>query len=304
MSSNGEPMGGFIGTLKTIKRIIAETGAKSVYMAWEGGGSARRRAIFAEYKLGRRPEKLNRFYEDDIPSTDDNERHQKLLLLKACKFLPFCQLYASDAEGDDLIAYLSENSLKHETQRIIVSSDKDFYQLLDDRTSVYNLHKKSIVTKQDVLEQFRISTRNFAVAKAICGDHGDNVPGIEKFGFKTLIKHVPMLGNDIDVSLDDVISFCRTHVNDREMSASARRWYQRIIDFEADARRNWRLVYLNGNMISPNQASKIDNAVKTFVPTIDKMSFNKLLLHEGLNEFNVTEFIYGLHGIDGLKYRT
>ena len=64
-----------------------------------------------------------------------------------------------------------------------------------------------IVKKNDVLKEFRISENNIAVAKAICGDKGDNVPGLERLGFKTLTKHVPMLGLENDVSLDDVFSF-------------------------------------------------------------------------------------------------
>lgn len=294
MNSNGEPAGGYIGFLKTMRRIVGETGCKAIYVTWEGGGSSRRRSIYPEYKMKRKPQKLNRFYEDDIPSTSDNEKHQMFMLLSLLKCLPVCQLYASDAEADDLIAYLCLGHLKNE-DKIIVSSDMDFYQLLDEKTSIYNLHKKAIVNKQGVIDRFRISANNFAVAKSICGDDGDNVPGLERMGFKTLTKYVPMLGLEQDISLDDVFNYCRTHLTENKN-------FKRILDFEKEARRNWQLVYLSGGMIAPNQAERIDRVIETFVPTVDKMGLHKLLIKEGINSFNVNEFLFALNGLDGIKY--
>lgn len=294
INTNGEPMGGFVGTLKTISRVLNETGAKKIFVAWEGGGSTKRRAIYSEYKLGRKPEKLNRFYEEDIPSTDENSNKQKLLLLQALKFLPVCQLYASDCEGDDLVAYLCCNTLRNE-DKVIVSSDRDFYQLLDDKTKIYNLHKKKVLTKDDVLAEFRISSRNFAVAKSICGDKGDNVPGLDKIGFKTLVKHVPMLGSDVDVSLDKIFDFCRSNSN---------KVTDKICAFEKDARRNWKLVFLNGNMIPHNQAARIDSIVSTFEPRVNKMEFIKLVAKEGINDFQFVDFVQSFRAIEGIKYVT
>lgn len=296
MNTNGEPAGGYIGFLKTMRRIVSETGAKAIYVAWEGGGSSRRRAIFSEYKLKVKPQKLNRFYEDDIPSTEENKKHQMFVLLSALKCLPVCQLYVSDAEGDDLIAYLCEGPLRNE-QRIIVSSDRDFFQLLNDKTKIYNLHKKNVFDKEYVLSEFRISANNFAVAKSICGDDGDNVPGVKGIGFKTLSKLFPMLGLTQDVSLDEVFSYCHTHLGEKPA-------FKKILDEEKNIRRNWRLVYLNGNMISSDQINKIDRVINDFKPTVKKIELIKLFNKEGIIDFNVNEFVHSLHGLEGLEYKT
>lgn len=289
MNSNGEPAGGYVGFLKTLRRIISETAPKAVYCAWEGGGSTKRRAIYPDYKKGSKPQKLNRFYEDDIPSTDENRKHQMFVLLSALKHLPVCQLYVSDAEADDLIAYLCEGPLKHE-QRIIVSSDRDFYQLLNDKTKIYNLHKKNVFDAEFVLNEFRISTNNFALAKSICGDPSDNIPGVKGIGFKTLAKLFPMLGLTSDVSLDDVFSYCHTHLGEKP-------GFKRILDAESDIRRNWRLVYLNGNMISSEQTDKINKAIENFKPSVNKVDLMKLLVKEGINDFNVHEYVHAMNGI-------
>src|SRR5581483_7848319 len=185
MSAHGYQMGGCIGFLKTLRRIVFESQPKAVYICWEGGGSTKRRRLYSEYKMNRKPEKLNRFYEDDIPDSDDNKKYQIEALLHMTRCVPVCQLYVSDCEGDDLVAYLCRGPMRAE-DKIIVSSDKDLYQLLDDQTKVYSLHKKTFVTKETVMEEFRVQAKHFALAKALCGDNGDNVPGIKGVGFKTV----------------------------------------------------------------------------------------------------------------------
>ena len=206
MSAHGYQMGGCIGFLKTLKRIVFEMQPSAVYVCWEGGGSSRRRKLLPEYKLNRVPGRLNRFYEDDIPDSEENRQHQTLALLGMLKCAPVCQLYASDCEGDDLVAYLSYGPMRN-VEKVIVSSDKDLFQLLDDRTKLYSLHKKTFVTKENVMEEFRVQAKHFAIAKALCGDPGDNVPGIKGVGFKTVSKLFPMLGTDDNVLLQDVLDY-------------------------------------------------------------------------------------------------
>ena len=106
MSQNGEHLGGFVGFLKGIRLLSERCSPEQIVVVWEGGGSARRRAIFSEYKQGRRPQKLNRYY-DDIPDTISNRNKQVALLVEALKYVPIRQIYVTDCEADDAIAYLS-----------------------------------------------------------------------------------------------------------------------------------------------------------------------------------------------------
>ena len=50
MDANGEPMGGFIGYVKTLQKLIREIKPKQVFIAWEGGGSSKRRSILANIR--------------------------------------------------------------------------------------------------------------------------------------------------------------------------------------------------------------------------------------------------------------
>jgi DNA polymerase I len=270
MSTHGYQMGGCIGFLKTLRRLTSEIQPSAVYVCWEGGGSSRRRKLYSEYKLNRKPEKLNRFYEDDIPDSDDNKKYQIEALLHMTRCTPICQLYVPDCEGDDLVAYLSRGPMRSD-DKILVTSDKDFYQLLDDRTKIYSLHKKTYVTTENVMQDFRVQAKHFALAKSLCGDPSDNIPGIKGCGFKTVAKLFPFLGLEEDVILQDVIDYAHTHVDESPK-------FQRIIDQEDDVRRNWKLVYLDGGMLSASQQQSIDQRIKNFIPKTDRHGFIKQLV--------------------------
>lgn len=287
MSSHGYQMGGCIGFLKTLKRIVVETQPSKVVVAWEGGGSQRRRKVYPDYKLGRRPEKLNRFYGSDIPESEENRKHQLMSLLEMLKHTPVCQVYVSDCEGDDIVAFLCEGPFRNE-DKIIVSSDKDMYQLLNEKTKIYSLHRKTVLSDKDVFEEYRIKTHNFALAKALCGDPGDNIPGIKGIGFKTAVSRFPMLGSDSTIILQEIIDFCHTHSRESVI-------YRRVIDSLEDLKRNWKLVFLDGSMLSAEQVSKVQHVLDTFEPKVDRMGLIKLLLKEGIADFDIEEFFYAFN---------
>jgi len=292
MSSHGYQMGGCIGFMKTLGRIMYEMQPKMVCIAWEGGGSQRRRRIYPAYKLGRKAQKLNRFYGEDIPDSEENKRHQLIALLGMLKFVPVCQVYVADCEGDDVVAHLCKGPYRNEN-KIIVSSDKDMYQLLDDKTKLYSLHKKLVMTAEDIFEEYRIKTHNFAVAKSLCGDPGDNVPGIKGVGFKKVATKFPMLGNDSVILLQEVVDFCYAHSSESVI-------YRRVLENEYDLKRNWKLVHLDGSMLSANQISKVQHVVDTFVPQINRIGLIKALVKEGVNDFDTETFFYAFKCIDGL----
>lgn len=293
MSTHGYQMGGCIGFLKTLRRLTNEMSPGSIYIAWEGGGSRKRRSLYSEYKLGRQPERMNRFYADDIPDSDENKKHQIIQLLSMLKCVPVCQLYVSDCEGDDVIAYLSRQLFKS-SKKVIASSDKDMYQLLDENTLIYSLHKKAYVTSENVLHDFRVQPKNFALAKALCGDPGDNIPGIKGFGFKTAARVLPFLSLEDDILLEDLISYCEAHADESAL-------YKRVVENKDVLKRNWKLVYLDGSMLSHSQSSKIDHSVNTFEPIVNRMGLIKNLIKEGINDFNTEEFFYAFSCINNLN---
>jgi DNA polymerase-1 len=283
MNSNGEQVGGVVGFLKTIMGLVKTFSPETVYVAWESGGSLRRRHLYSQYKRGNRPMQLNRYYEDDLPDTDSNKLHQMATLARLLECLPLCQIHVPDCEGDDVIAHLVN---RLDGMKIIVSTDRDYYQLLDDsHIRIYDPTRKQVVTEKDVLKEFSVSARNFALAKCICGDASDNVPGIRGFGYKTVAKKFPLLMSRDVVLLEDLISYAAAK---REESSH----FMKLFEAADDMRRNWKLVHLDTSSIAPAQIRKIDYSVDTFAPSLDKMKFMRLLNEEGIQNLDVGDVCY------------
>jgi len=105
--------------------------------------------------------------------------------------LPIHSIKADGMEADDCIAAtvrILEN-LDEPRQVIIVSTDQDFYQLVDNHTLIYNPTTKKLLSQQGLQEKFGIANvQNLAWVKATCGDTSDNIAGLFRFGLKTLQK--------------------------------------------------------------------------------------------------------------------
>lgn len=294
MSSHGYQMGGCVGFLKSLQRLCREFHPSQVFITWEGGGSSRRRKLYPEYKLNRRPEKLNRFYGDDIPDSEENKKHQLIALLDVLKHTPVCQIYVSDCEGDDIIAHLCKGPLRGR-EKMIISSDKDMYQLLDESTKIYSLHRKCFVTAQTILDEFRITAENFAIAKCICGDVSDNVPGVKGAGFKTVAKKFPMLGSESTVLVQDILSYAASKINENSL-------YKKIWESSEDVKRNWQLVHLDGSMLSHEQIKKIQHTIDTYKPQVNKISMIRKLVKEGITDFDAESFYYDLSCVENVNH--
>ena len=279
MTSHGLQIGGVVGFLKTVRRLVSDLSPSRVIVAWEGGGSTKRRAIYADYKANRKPERLNRFYEDDIPDSEDNRVWQMATLAKLLKRFPVTQLYVQDCEGDDVIAYLCRTHFK-DSRKVILSNDRDFYQLLDERTSVWSPQSKSLHTLEDVKREFHgIPPRNFALAKALCGDASDNIKGVRGLGFKTLVSRIPLLVADRDVTIDEVLDYCRVRSSEAKVM-------KETAGSESMIRMNWRLVYLGGSTLDHQQAAKVDTLLAEPTPKIDMLSFMRDLVEIGVRSID------------------
>lgn len=291
--THGQQMGGCVGFLKTLSRICRETSPSFVVVAWEGGGSSRRRNLYADYKKGRRADQPNRHDADrELPESDDNRVYQITVLTKLLKCVPVCQVYAPDCEGDDVIAYLAQGRYA-DRAKVIVSSDKDLYQLVDARTTVYSLHRKTYVTPDVMFDEYRVSPQNFGLAKALCGDPSDNIDGVKGIGFKTLARRFPFLGSDQHtILLSDFMDYCAAHADEAAV-------YRNVLSERALVERNWKLVHLGAMTLTAAQAGRVDHAIDTFHSSVNRMGFIRHLIAEGVVDFPVDDFIYAFASVEG-----
>ena len=192
MSDQGNHVGGLVGFLKAIRLLCDKTNPSQVIVAWEGGGSPRRRAIYPEYKHGRRPQKLNRFY-SDIPDTYHNRDNQVSLIIESLRHVPIMQVYVSDCEADDVIGTLAKQAEIEGIQTYMMTPDKDFAQLVTKNTFMYRPGSRGnpneIWDTNKVCEKFDIHNVHQVVDfLGMVGDAVDNIPGIAGVGPKTASK--------------------------------------------------------------------------------------------------------------------
>lgn len=90
--------------------------------------------------------------------------------------------YQEGYEADDLIASISLFLDAKEEKHIIVSADKDLYQLLGNYTSIYNPITKVEKTEEGFTSEFQASPKQWVAIKSIAGCNSDNIAGIEGVG--------------------------------------------------------------------------------------------------------------------------
>jgi DNA polymerase-1 len=208
LSQNGIPIGGFKGFLKTLQKLCREIKPDKVIVAWDcGGGSRKRKRIDKNYKAGRTPVRLNREVRNlTLREEQDNKVWQQVRLSEYLNELPIIQYCVEDVEADDIISYLVQNKRLADWQKVIISSDKDFYQLCDDKTVIYRPTQKEVLNKYSVVERYGIHPNNFALARAIAGDASDNLKGIKGAGLKTISKRFSFMIEENDYLIEDIIN--------------------------------------------------------------------------------------------------
>jgi DNA polymerase-1 len=204
MNSDGIHVGGISGTLLSIGHAIKFINPTRVIVVFDGkNGSQKRRQLYPEYKSNRKVKiRLNRSEEVE---KQDNQLEQLLRLLQYFEILPFTVITLDSTEADDVVAYIAHDYLKE--QVFIMSSDKDFLQLVDDRVHIWSPTKKKLYYTADVFEQYGVYPCNFPLYRAVTGDASDNIKGVDGIGDKTLLKKFPLISQDTQLSIDSLVEF-------------------------------------------------------------------------------------------------
>lgn len=284
LDREGNPIGGCIGFLKSLQKVSKKFRPDEVVIVWDGHeGSQRKRALNNNYKEGRGPIRFNRRLIELSPEKQaENKAYQLIRLMEYINELPIIQIVIDFVEADDVIAYGARHPFYRGWDKIIVSSDKDFFQLCDDHTSVYRPIQDRIVTKQSILDDFKIHPNNFALARAIAGDSSDNLPGVSGVGLKTIAKRFPFL-------LDEKESSCQEIVTNCAMQGKRLKLHENIIKSADLVKNNYRIMQLYNPNIRPLNREIINNAIINFEPEFLKLNFTKMLFIDDVSYLNFEE---------------
>ena len=295
VSTHGSPIGGVVGTLGSLRKIAKETNADKMIICWDGpGGSLKRRQIVKEYKHGRKPIRKN--YEIEGMS-EQAEKHnkawQQMLVSEIINNTPIIQLSLEGVEADDLVSYVCRHHVHGGMEKIIVSSDKDFIQLLDDETVLFRPIQKEVLTKLSVLDEFGISPENFVTARAIAGDTSDNLVGVKGAGLKTIAKRLPFLAEHKFHNVNEVEAFCKENIGKAK-------FYDDVADNSELVRTNFKIMNLLPPSISPQGKNKIDWALENFTFDLNATELKKISIDNGFASFDWTGFIAVMRNLESV----
>jgi DNA polymerase-1 len=275
LNKKGLPVGGTIGFLKSLQKVARDFDADEIIVAWDGHeGSTRRRSMNSDYKGGRKPVRFNRRMVELSPEKEEaNKGYQQVRLMEYLNQMPVIQLVADFTEADDIIALVINHPNYEGWKKTIISSDKDFFQLCRDDVQIYRPIQKKIITKQSIIDDFKIHPNNFALARAIEGDKSDNLPGVKGAGLKTIAKRFPYLIREDEYEVSDIIRDCA-------MQGKKLKIHENIESNQKLIKDNYAIMQLQHPNIRPMNREIIKKAIIDFEPYFDKIKFSQMLLED------------------------
>ena len=286
LSINGSPIGGLKGCFQSIQKICRESNPDMIIICWDGeGGSKKRKLMKKDYKAGRKPIRLNRAIRNMSESQEtENKFWQQARLIEYYNHVPIVQFMFKSTEADDIIAYLTQVKELGKAEKLIISSDKDFFQLLGTKTVQYRPVQKEVLNQNIILEKFDIHPTNFAMARAMEGDKSDNIEGIEGLGIKTIAKRFPFLREEKPANFSDVLGHCKKMSQETNVRA-----YQKVLDSEDLLRRNYHMMQLYAPSLGIDAKKTIHETIKNPDLSFNKTGLIKMMMKDGFGEINFIE---------------
>jgi len=270
VNKDGVHIGGLGGFLRSLGTLINTLHPTELYIVFDGMGSTQnRKNLISEYKTNRN---ITRITNWEIFESLEDEHDAKLDQISRLTYylrcLPVKTVALDKVEADDIIAYLSKKLAKEYNSNVfIVSSDKDFIQLVDDNITVYRPIEKDFYTKETVNEKFGIPAENFILYKTLIGDNSDNIKGIKGIGPKGVIKRFPQLATEV-MSLDQLIDIATEKHKDNVV-------YSRIVFEEDNLRKTHKVMDLHNPMLSSLDEQYLDQLVLEKTPNLEAQTFLK-----------------------------
>lgn len=278
INQQGVHIGGLSGFLRSLGALVKQLQPTSIYVVFDGVGSTiARKNLLPEYKSGRNSTKMTKELFNDIDEENESKANQIGRLIHYLQCLPVKIISLDKIEADDVIAFLSKEITKNnKTKAYIVSTDKDFLQLVDDNITVYGAIEKEFFTPKVVKEKYGFYPYNFLIYKTLMGDGSDKIEGVQGLGKKKLPKLFPELFEDNKLTLDRLFAICEEK-HDKHVI------YSRIIFNSDSIKTNYKVMNLETPMLGDQEKIHILNCINELAYKLDIPTFTKMYYEDGLN---------------------
>jgi DNA polymerase-1 len=278
LNPSGHHIGGLVGYLRSLGYAIKTFRPTRVILVFDGLGSTNnKKNLYPDYKGNRNIARITNWDVFDNKADESQAMvGQMTRLIQYLQQLPVSLVSIDKIEADDSIGFIANHFEQDESCKevTIMSADKDFYQLISNKVSVYSPTKKKTYKIDNLIEEYKVHPNNFLLYKVLLGDNSDNLPGVRGLGPKKILKLFP-LSDEQEHTLEEIYSISEDNLNNNYL-------YGGILEFKHQLDINYQLM----NLRSPN------------VPENDKEEITSLL-NENINSLNVGGFMV-LYDADGL----
>lgn len=274
MNPTGTHIGGLVGFLRSLGYVTRIFDPTRVVVIWDGkGGSGNRQNIDPNYKAQRATSRITHWGLYDTREEEQEALISQLFRTKDyLECLPLQQIVMEKLEADDIMAYLAKRASAAGKKVTIVSSDKDFLQLVDSNIEVYAPVKKKTFTKDNIFEELKVLPTNYNVVKALLGDNSDNLQGVKGLGIKTIVSEFPKLLTE-KTDLDYVYKICETKLDDKKV----KKIFPKIITQWDRVETNFKLMDLHNTSLDDNEIEYVESILKADIPDLQTGVFLSLL---------------------------
>lgn len=257
------PVGAVYGFTNMLIKLLAGLNVTHIVIALDSGSKTFRNDIYPQYKANR-------------PECPEDLKPQFPIIREAANALNIKAIEKKGYEADDIIATIAKDAYNQDFEILIVSSDKDLMQLINDKIFMYDAMRNRFIRENEVIDKFFVPPNQVLDVLSLIGDSSDNVPGVRGIGPKIASELIKEFSN-----LENLLENYDQIKQDRKKNL--------IKEGISNAKLSKTLITLNNNVDIDINCS--DLAIKPFDPItlIKFLSFHGFnsLLSRIKKEFNI-----------------
>jgi len=178
----GVPVSAVFGFTQMLLKLLNDYDAPYLAVVFDPPGGSFRNDVYPEYKANR-----------DAPP--DDLIPQFPLVRDATRAFDIPAIEAKGYEADDVIAAYAKRAVELGKKVVIVSSDKDLMQLVNENVRMLDPMKNKWIGPDEVMEKFGVPPEKVTDVQALAGDSTDNIPGVPGIGVKTAAQLIEEYGD-------------------------------------------------------------------------------------------------------------
>lgn len=141
-----------------------------------------RKKLYKPYKAQRKPK-------------DDDIIYQMRCALQLIDLIGYPLIHNEQYEADDALGMIAQYTKEHGGSTVIVSTDRDLYQLLDQQTYIFLSKTREVLDPGWLMEKYKLTPQQWIELKMLQGDRSDNIPGIPGVGEVSALKLMQQYGS-------------------------------------------------------------------------------------------------------------